>query len=1226
MGGLKFTIQTGSKRLVWVGLAWLVLVAVLPAESITVHLKQPHSAANHRKGIICDLIKVAGTSTQVVQTTHAALGRASFSELDPGIYQLRAHRRDDDILSSNIVVAANETTVVDFEVPAPKQPVVETFRSQTELSSVRIRQLAESQDGTLWAISHNGLMAFIDGWWKPHSLVGVKVYEVAACGEDMIAFSQRGIYKVSRNDPPVRISPAEEDFKGGARYRLGARDDGAILFSVGTNLVFQQEDQRRHLTLPEPPVRILACPDRSFIILTHHAIWQWREEQEAAEKVLEDPELNFRSLVHDAEGGCLVYARGSTEDVLLSIKNGTCREHQRIPKQNRIGPWGLSESKGTLWVSGMNSLTRIEQGRIVEISLPVGEGFGAAKNQHKMTVLARTNDVWAGGLHRIHRIHDEQKYVHRAQTGLVGQRPRSLAKDAQGRLWAVSHDTVNVYEHGEWRKFSTIPKTDPHYYIRHRPMVQCLSNRVFIATWKGLFAVEGGRLGQSGIPQALRGSPIGHLGPAAGGISANSGNKLFRFDAERSSWQAELEVPEDLMPAVVHMWVDPQNKVWASDGRRTACLEQGRWRIQQPEGLTSGELRFPPFYASDGTTFASVEDNCLRITNQEARPFFQQAIAAYNFRESDIGQLVSTSSGLFILRNNRRWKLGPSEGLPSVIVYDAIHDQDRLWVCTAQGLVEIHHALKPPSPPRVKIITGAPQSTTPVRFMVESDKENATVASFAGVHHSSPPPLFRDQKMWQRVPQGGTAQYLSSRPGKHRLYAYTENAFGQRSPVTEQPLQLAQAQIQFARRVRNVIIIGLGLILVALTAWGWWRQRNLLEREAAARKAAEAAAEEARQANLAKSRFLANVSHELRTPLTSVIGYGDLIAMDEDTPETMRDSALAIQRGGGHLLSVVNNVITLSQIESGGALIATEPTSLESLLQDVHGQLKFLAAKKDLAFEIEPAPNLPRLVSVDPGKLRQILLNLVANAIKFTEKGHVTLRCRTERERIWFDVEDSGPGISEELRKDLFSPFARGREHTKIEGAGLGLALSKTIAETMGGDISVESTPGTGSTFRLWIPLVAATLEPEAIEPEASTVVPAGEICGSILIVDDEIPNRKLFTKMIRGMNLDVRTAEDGRSAVEMSRDWRPDLILMDLRLPDISGEQAAHLVLEQWVEDPPWITCISADVFGIDRESESSPFDDYLNKPIRKVALTTHIQKVLSRQKNTPEKPADPT
>ncbi len=387
------------------------------------------------------------------------------------------------------------------------------------------------------------------------------------------------------------------------------------------------------------------------------------------------------------------------------------------------------------------------------------------------------------------------------------------------------------------------------------------------------------------------------------------------------------------------------------------------------------------------------------------------------------------------------------------------------------------------------------------------------------------------------------------------------------------------------------------------------RTRNLRaekERTEAALAEAEEHERRAEAASQAKSVFLANMSHELRTPLNAVLGFNQLLERDPAITGESREGLAIIQRSGEHLLGLINDVLSISKIEAGRLSLEPRPFQLKELLSAVHAMVRVRAESKDLPVVFELDPGLPDVVLGDDGKLRQVLVNLLGNAVKFTERGHVSLRARWESGRARFEVEDTGPGIAPAELATLFAPFVQTESGRKArEGTGLGLAISRQIVNLMGGDVSVTSTPGQGTTFRVEVDLPESEL---VARPERGRVVglAEGQERCRVLVVDDTDENRLLLTRLLRSIGFEVREAANGALAIEEWQSFKPHAIFMDMRMPVMDGVEAARRIraLEEARPRPGGRTIIlalTASVFEHERtEILASGSDDFIMKPFR--------------------------
>ncbi len=395
---------------------------------------------------------------------------------------------------------------------------------------------------------------------------------------------------------------------------------------------------------------------------------------------------------------------------------------------------------------------------------------------------------------------------------------------------------------------------------------------------------------------------------------------------------------------------------------------------------------------------------------------------------------------------------------------------------------------------------------------------------------------------------------------------------------------------------------------------------------------AQRSAEAAQAANRAKSVFLANMSHELRTPLNAILGYSQLMVRDPQVTATQREQLETIGRSGEHLLGLINDVLTMSKIEAGRAVLQENAFDLHRQLEGLREIFLMQARNKGLTMILDIAPEIPHYVYADEGKLRQILMNLLSNAVKFTQEGGVTLRTGFKRRdpapdapkaepTLWlrFEVEDTGPGISPEEMKILFEPFIQTATGQKSkEGTGLGLPISQQFVHLMGGKLEVDSTMGKGSCFRLEIPIRLA----EADEIETYVTHPHRRVTGiepgpsyRILIVEDQATNRDLLQRLLNEFGFEIQCAVNGQEGLSLWEFWQPHLIWMDMRMPVMDGYEATRRIKERarTLGKSPIIIALTASAFEEDRTAIlEAGCDDFVRKPFRESdifeALTQHL------------------
>lgn len=376
------------------------------------------------------------------------------------------------------------------------------------------------------------------------------------------------------------------------------------------------------------------------------------------------------------------------------------------------------------------------------------------------------------------------------------------------------------------------------------------------------------------------------------------------------------------------------------------------------------------------------------------------------------------------------------------------------------------------------------------------------------------------------------------------------------------------------------------------------------------------AKEAAEAANVAKSIFIATMSHELRTPLNAILGFSELLSWETNISEKQKQSLDIINRSGVHLLSMINDVLDLSKIEAGRFELDMQPTDLLKLFQDIGDMISVRASNKQLDFKSEISPNTAPFIYADSGKLRQVLINLLGNAVKFTASGSVTLRTTTENLILTIEVIDTGSGIPADKLDDLFQPFVQLiQNNSDMQGTGLGLSISKSLVELMGGKISVSSELGEGSIFKIEMPVQLANDFDVKLETEQLPVksIASNQKISRLLVVDDNAENRLLLTTMLREVGFEVQEAENGQQAIFLFEQWQPDLIWLDMRMPVMNGYEAAKKIRQLPNGEKVKIIALTASVF-IEQHDEimKAGCDSVLHKPFHAVDIFTELNKQL--------------
>ncbi len=415
---------------------------------------------------------------------------------------------------------------------------------------------------------------------------------------------------------------------------------------------------------------------------------------------------------------------------------------------------------------------------------------------------------------------------------------------------------------------------------------------------------------------------------------------------------------------------------------------------------------------------------------------------------------------------------------------------------------------------------------------------------------------------------------------------------------------------------------------------------ELLQNDIIKRKEAEEAAKAASQA---KSIFLANMSHELRTPLNTILGFAQLMTRSQGLTPSQQENLDVISRSGEHLLTLISNILNLSKIEAGRVMLHKQNCDLYRMLNDLVDMFQLWADKKRLQLLYERAPDLPRYVYLDEVKLRQVLINLLNNAIKFTPLGYVALNVSYSLSKsdilqknitylsLTFEVKDSGVGITPDERADLFEAFIQTKAGLQLqEGSGLGLPISRQFVQLMGGDISVESPaikidsatstnskhsygPGTIFRFDIHAGLVSATEIPTQEAWQWVIGLEPNQPQYRILVVDDMLENRQLLVKLLKPIGFMVQTAANGQETLDIWERWQPDLIWMDMRMPIMDGFEVTKRLKAMAKGQETIIIALTAGVLEEERAAVlAAGCDDFMRKPFREADIFTIMQKYL--------------
>ena len=839
---------------------------------------------------------------------------------------------------------------------------------------------------------------------------------------------------------------------------------------------------------------------------------------------------------------------------------------------------------------------------------------GLADNQVGAVLEDREGYLWFGGIGGISRYDGSQLKTFTTEDGLAHNRAWSILQDSAGRVWIGTLEGLSRYDGNEFTTFTTDDGLGHNWVY---DIIEDKVGNLWIGTnGGGISRYDGHRFTTFTTDDGLSNNQVRTLFEDAEGYLwiGGRGGGVSRYDGtEFTNLTIEDGLPMEMVHAITQ---DRNGNMWFGtlgggvsryDGKEITTL-----------GTTDGiahEQVLSILEDRDGTMWFGTLDGLNRYDGQELTTFTAKDGLAENWvwsiLEDQSGLLWFGTRGGGVSRFDGLvfQSLSRNDGLANNTVRDLYQDRDGYtWAATEAGVVRYRPPVTAPSIRVTDVVAdrryskvqtlSLPSSQQLVSFEFQGSSLTTPSNRIAYVYRLQG---FEDE--WHLTHEE-RVEYSDLPVGD---YSFEVKAVDRDLNYSETSATVALNVYPSYERVgwisalslAAVLIVGLGARLGLQDRKLRISNKELVESNEDLGRARD----DAEAANRAKSLFLANMSHEIRTPMNAILGYAQILRRNPDMPSDDQRAVENIQQGGDHLLNLINDVLDISKIEAGRMEVSTADFDLRILVETLGSMFELQCREKGLGWRLDGLAATRRTVHGDEDKLRQVLINLLSNSLKFTEEGEVALKVEsTAEDEYRFEVIDTGPGFSTEDQESLLQPFQQGPAGRLQGGTGLGLAIAKRQLELMGGRLTVDSSARSGSCVAFTVPLPPAkeTVRADAETPWMRVKRLAPGNTAKVLVADDVAENRDVLRRMLTDIGVEVTLAEDGQQALD-SLDSLVDIVFLDIRMPVVNGLDVMKQMQEQGLTKEVKVVAISASVLEHERQEYlAAGFDDFLAKPVR--------------------------